>query len=586
MVISDCFEPVVPASAPMSHSVDLVRCKVSGDETSRDSVDRGSRVRVFDTTLRDGQQCPGAGMTFEENLQYAKMACDLRIDVLEAGFPSASKTDFDIVHEIASMAASSPSHSSMKVAALCQLREDQVLKTIEALAPVIPRGLGRLHTYVPVDPSLMPASLGNKASDHKSLVETLYRLVKIAHDAGLEVQFSPEGYSRVGENFDFTTELIRAAVAAGATVINCPDTIGGACSLEGDKYFVKLMQRHAKIIEHEFPHRQITWSVHCHNDYGLAVQNTVNAVFEGPALQIEGCINGIGERAGNASLEQCVMIIKQFGGDKFHTGIASERLQEVSNFVSEFMLPRQPHWPVTGDNASRHSSGGHTNAILRNPLAYQPFDPVAVGKKISLLFGPLSGGNHAKAIIEEHGFRCDDGEKSDIAQFIKDKYSERRKGITDIELMRAYLEYRSPIVLHQVDYARHGEQVSVWIQGSVFGEQLCMQESISGRDSPLAAAKIILQRQFGEFDIVSHRSGSESRGVSARSMSRIVVTMNDTTFEGTAVDNDIEIAAIRALVDAINMAYVATTFANANIESVNELLKPGGVLQKALSRVS
>ncbi len=543
---------------------------------------RSQRIKVFDTTLRDGQQCPGAGMTFAQNLQYAALACELQIDILEAGFPSASKTDFEIVHEISKMVAAE--NRALTVAALCQLREDQVLKTIEALSAVIPRGLGRLHTYMPVDPALMPASLGSKAGEHDELIRNLFRLVKLACDAGLEVQFSPEGYSRVGENFDFTTELIRAAVEAGATIINCPDTIGGACSLEGETYFVRTMEKHARLISSEYPDKEIIWSVHCHNDYGLAVQNTINAVFQGPARQIEGCINGIGERAGNASIEQCVMLIKQFGSGQFLTGVASEQLQKISNFVSEHMLPRQPHWPVTGDNASRHSSGGHTNAILKNPMAYQPFDPVEVGKKITLLFGPLSGGNHAKAIIEEHGFVCKDNEKSTIAQFIKDRYSERRKGITDNELIRAYFDYRRPIVLEQIDYARRGDEVCVWLQGLVFGRGLCMEDKISGKDSALAAVKNILQREFGDFEILSHRSGSDSKGVNANSVSHIVVSADGTTHEGTGIDQDIEISAIKALVDAINIAYVHRHFVQP--PSVNELLIPQTSDEDTLSRAS
>lgn len=541
------------------------------------------QIKVFDTTLRDGQQCPGAGMSFEQNLQFARLACDLNIDILEAGFPSASKADFEIVYEICRMVADE--NRNLTVAALCQLREDQIYRTIESLSPVMPSKRARLHTYMPVDPSLMPASLGSKSANHGELVQQVYKLIKIASDAGLEVQFSPEGYSRVGENFDFTTELIRAAVEAGATIINCPDTIGGACVLEGEKYFVRLMESHSQIIAREYPKHDVTWSVHCHNDYGLAVQNTINAVFQGPARQIEGCINGIGERAGNASIEQCVMLIKQFGAGRFCTGIASEHLQTISDFVHEHMLPRQPHWPVTGDNASRHSSGGHTNAILKNPMAYQPFDPVEVGKKITLLFGPLSGGNHAKAIIEDSGYVCEESEKAAIAQFIKDCYSERRKGITDNELMRAYFEYRRPVVLERIDYWRQGDDVSVQLHGAVFGRGICMEHKFSGKDSALAAVKKILEREFGEFEILSHRSSSDSKGVNARSVSRVVISVENTTHEGTGVDQDIEISAIRALVEAVNIAYVNCRYSNkaSVVNTENNAATPG---DKALSRVS
>jgi 2-isopropylmalate synthase len=437
-----------------------------------------AHVRIFDTTLRDGQQCPGAGMSFENNIAYARLAASLKVDVLEAGFPSASVMDFEIVRAIAeeiTMREDSP-----VIAALCQLRPEQVERTIESLSAAIPRERARVHTYVPVDPALMAASLGDKAGDRNAIIRNVCDLIKMAVDAGCEAQFSPEGYSRMGANFDFVTELIRAAVSAGAAVINCPDTIGGASIMEEDQYFVKHMSRHADIIRVEFPQHDVTWSVHCHNDFGLAVQNSINGVFDGPARQIEGCINGIGERAGNASIEQCIMLIAQFGrqhatggststagsgGHNFYTRCDATRLQEISDFVHHHMLPRQPHWPVTGNNAACHSSGGHTNAILNNPTAYQPFDPRVIGKPVTFIFGPLSGGNHAKAIIEDAGYRCDDNEKAAIAQFVKDKFSQRRKGITDSELMNAYFEYRSPMTVDCVDYAKNDGRAHVILYG-------------------------------------------------------------------------------------------------------------------------
>lgn len=542
------------------------------------------QIKVFDTTLRDGQQCPGAGMDFEQNIEYARLASMLRVDILEAGFPSASSTDFKIVQTIAEEMLHME-HMPI-VAALCQLREEQVIKTIESLAPAIPRGKARLHTYVPVDPELMPASLGRNADNKAGIADDVYRLISMAVAAGMEVQFSPEGYSRMRENFDFVTECIRAAVAAGATIINCPDTIGGACSLEGEDYFVAKMRRHAEIIEREFPDKDITWSVHCHNDLGLAVPNTINAVFDGPARQIEGCINGIGERAGNASLEQCIMIIRQFGerqqgGEPFFTGIAAEKIQAISDFVNQHMLPRQPHWPVSGDNAARHSSGGHTNAILKNPMAYQPFDPSEIGKRITMLFGPLSGGNHAKSIIEDYGYICSDTEKAAIAQYIKDKFSERRKGVTDEELMGAYFEYRKPISIDRIDYGKNANRASVRLHGRFFDRQGEIQEEHLGRDSALAAVKRAIEDKFGFIEILSHQSRSEGAGINANSRSRIVITApNGKQYEGDGVDQDIEVSAMRALIDATNRAYIDQHFSkdgNVNSGSTNSSMNGSAV---------
>ena len=524
----------------------------------------GQHVQIFDTTLRDGQQCPGAGMTFEQNLEYLRLAATLRVDILEAGFPAASNLDFEIVKTICEEALTLPYQPT--IAALCQLREEQIIKTIEALRPAIAVGKARLHTYVPVDPELMPASLG-KANNQSQIVADLFEFVSMAVAAGLEVQFSPEGYSRMNDNFDFVTELFRAAVSAGATVMNCPDTIGGACHIQGADYFVEKMNQHAAIIAKEFPTKNVIWSVHTHNDFGLAVANSINAVFKGPARQIEGCINGIGERAGNASLEQCIMLIKHFGEtarteNPFYTTVCTEAIQEISDFVGINMLPRQPHWPVSGDNAAKHSSGGHTNAILKNPLAYQPYDPKEIGKEISFLFGPLSGGNHAKSIVEAAGYVCQDSEKADIAQFIKEIYSERRKGITDTELMHGYFEFRKPIRLERIDYSRAAAQSSVQISGKFFAAEGDFEETHVGKDSALAAMKKMIAGKFGEFKILNHRSQSDSVGIDAVSISEIIIEVPEgKQFIGKGRDQDIELSAIHALIEAVNHAFIDRHFA-------------------------
>lgn len=405
-----------------------------------------NRIYIFDTTLRDGQQSPGAGMSVENNLRYADYADLLRVDVLEAGFPAASATDAQIVKTIAERMKDK--NSSMIIAGLCQLREAQLIKTMEALQPSLKAKKARVHTYVPVDPNLMQASLGTELANNPSkIVEEVHRLIAIATKAGFEVEFSAEGYSRMANHFDFTTDLFRAAVEAGVRVINCPDTIGGAARIEGEHYFVRHMQQHADIIKKEFPDSDIIWSAHCHNDFGLALDNSIDAVVAGPARQLEGCINGIGERAGNLALEQCVMYFKEFGDKEnrekpYYTNVDVQYLKTVSDFIAENMLPRQPHSPIVGDNAARHTSGGHINAILKNPLVYQPFDPKAIGSDVTFCFGPFSGGNHAKQIIEKHGYTCGDDEKAAIAQAIKELYHDRRKGITDEELIAGYLKIK------------------------------------------------------------------------------------------------------------------------------------------------
>lgn len=522
------------------------------------------QVYIFDTTLRDGQQSPGAGMSWDDNLLYAQYASELGIDVIEAGFPSASNDDFAIVHEIVKNLTAAKSATT--VSALCQLREEQIVRTMEALEPGLAAGKVRLHTYVAVDKTLMQASLGKLANDYAMIVDHVQQYIEMAVKAGFEVEFSPEGYSRCGDNFDFTTDVIRAALSAGARVINCPDTIGGGSRWQGENFFVRLMQRHQEIMAKEFPKQDIIWSAHCHNDLGLALDNSISAVFSGPARQIEGCLNGVGERAGNVALEQCIMVIEQFGKTahpvhEYFTNIKLEKLHGISDFVAKKMLPRQPHWPITGDNAARHTSGGHTNAILKNPLAYQPFDPSIVGNKISFVFGPLSGSNHAKQIIEDNGFHCPEAEKTTIAQSIKDQYATRRKGITDVEVVLGFKRAVSPIKIDKIDYAKDSDGHAVLhIIGQFFSEQ-DVKIAEQGKNSALAALAHAVAKHFPGLEIADYQSKSvNSSSANAECESSIDVSLAEKTFPGIAVDQDINISAIKAYINAVNEAYVVTKY--------------------------
>jgi len=521
------------------------------------------QVFIFDTTLRDGQQCPGAGMNFAENLEYARLAAKVNIDILEAGFPAASQEDYTIVESIAQMYAQMS--SSPKVAALCQMREEQVITTIQSLQSLIPTGRARMHVYLPVDPELMQASLGSYAEDHQQIKADLYRYIRLAIDAGCEVEFSPEGYSRMGDSFDFVTEVIDTAIKAGATIINCPDTIGGACYLQGEDFFVNKMKRHAEIMKQRYPDKDIIWSAHCHNDYGLALTNTMQSIFDGPVTQIEGCFNGIGERAGNVSIEQCIMYLKAFGynnsaNKNFHTTTHSHHIKDISDFVATHMLPRQAHWPISGENAARHSSGGHTNAILKNPQAYQPFDPKEVGKEISFIFGPLSGSNHAQSIIKEHGYLCESSEKIEITQFIKNYFSNRRKGLTDSEFMQAYFAYRAPIKINTYKYRKRAEFTEICIDGVFNKEEKTIHAQSKVGGTAITALHHALENYLSPISIESFRSQSKDKGEEALSISSISISYNNELYTGIGEDIDIEVSALKALVNAVNRAIVHEKF--------------------------
>jgi len=521
------------------------------------------QIYLLDTTLRDGQQSPGAGMSLADNIQYAHIAHQLNIDVLEAGFPAASSTDFAIVTQISHDMASI--QSSMIISALAQMKEAQIVKTMEALSHSVAIHKARLHMYVPVDPHLMAASIGSLADNKQQIITMLGDLVKLAHSSGFEVEFSPEGYSRQGDNFSFVTDLIRAAVSNGATIINCPDTIGGASRYQGESYFINYMAKHKAIIDKEFDNNQVIWSMHCHNDFGLALENTMYGVFSGIATQIEGCINGVGERAGNVALEQCAMIIRQFGTtanahQEYFTNINFKQLKAASDFIAEKMLPRQPHFPIIGTNATTHSSGGHTNAIINNPLSYQPFDPKDIGGEIILVFSPLSGSNHAQSIIVGAGYQCNDNEKIAITQFIKDYYHDRRKGITDTELITAYKKFRAPIIVDNIQYTKNNDYSQLIIEGQLFDKNRQVFH-YSPDESLLVGLNNSLNTYLNtEIIVRDYRSSSRGSDVTALSLSEITVESNGKVFIGKANDYDIEISALKAFIDAANQVYVEQNY--------------------------
>lgn len=511
-----------------------------------------NQVFVFDTTLRDWQQCPWAWMAYEQNLEYAEIANKLGVDVLEAGFPSASKLDFKIVHDIASL------WLNMVICGLCQLRESQVDITIEALKPAWAKG--RLHTYLPVDPELLRASLWEKALDKEALLKNIHNFVSMAKKEWLQVEFSPEWYSRMWDNEGFALDCIRAAAWAWADVINCPDTIWWASKFEGEEYFLNKLKKHVDIIEREFPWNSIIWSCHNHNDFGIATENTMNCVFDWPVRQIEVTINGVWERAWNASLEQCVMIIKNFSKNLF-TWINIKYLKQASDFIDRFMMKRQANLPIIWDNASKHTSWGHTNAVLNNPLAYQPFDPVEVGWAISLIFGPLSWGSHAKSVIEARGFKCEDSEKAEIAQFIKDKYHQRRKWITDDELIEWYIEFKGPIKIDSFSYSKTDQWSVAILNWVVFGKKWTHKKERTWKHSALVALSDLIAESLPWLNIHDYKSLSEKEWEEAACISHIEVRdkqWNWSVWIGR--DEDIEISAMKAYIDAVNRYFVDLNF--------------------------
>ncbi|NPA71995.1 MAG: 2-isopropylmalate synthase [Gammaproteobacteria bacterium] len=339
---------------------------------------------IFDTTLRDGEQSPGASMTKDEKVRIAKQLEKLNVDVIEAGFPAASIGDFDSVYAVASVVKNST------VCALARAVENDIVKAGEAIAPA---QSGRIHTFIATSPIHMEKKLKMTPDE---VVDRAVWAVKRARDFTDDVEFSPEDAGR--SEVDFLCRVIEAVIDAGATTINIPDTVGYNVPDQFGSLFEALIER--------IPNsNKAVFSAHCHNDLGLAVANSLAAVSNG-ARQIECTINGLGERAGNTALEEVVMAVKTrqdiFDVD---TRIVTEEIVTASKLVSNITgFAIQPNKAIVGANAFAHESGIHQDGVLKHRETYEIMRAEDVGWSTNkMVMGKHSGRNAFKTRLEELG---------------------------------------------------------------------------------------------------------------------------------------------------------------------------------------
>lgn len=508
------------------------------------------KIVLFDTTLRDWQQCPWAWIEKDEDyFKYLALAKKTWFDIIEAWFPSASEKEFDRVN-IASHLNSNL--NSPIIAWLCQLRQAQIEKTIRALEPWINNQRSLLHTYFPVDPNLLKASIWENINKDETLKQ-VNDFIKMAVESWMIVQFSPEWYSRVWENFDFCTELIISAIEWGARFINCPDTIWWASRFQWDNYFVRKMIEHKKIIDERFPWNNVIWSLHNHNDYWLAVDNSIEWVVNWIARKVEWTVWWVWERWWNADLLQVVMQMGDLLSDKFDVShINTTSFIEIWNFVSDKVLKIQDHYPIIWNNAFRHTSWWHTNAVLRNPTVYQPFHPKVVWWEINLVFWPLSGWALAKDIIEKKWFICDKNESAKICQYIKDYWSNRYKWITDEELLEAYFSYRSPISIDKYD--------KMWNSITFYWKIFDKENIVLNWKTIFQALKDYIEQNNSEFSVIEFNANSDKSWENSDSISNVKIEIEWQIFEWLWKDNDIEMSSIKALINAYNKYYVEKNY--------------------------
>ena len=373
------------------------------------------RVIIFDTTLRDGEQSPGATMTFEEKLEVADLLDALGVDVIEAGFPIASEGDFEAVAAIAKRV------KRASVAGLARASFKDIDRAGEALKHAV---RPRIHTFVSTSPLHMKYKL---QKEPQQVFEMVTAQVTRARNWVEDVEWSAEDGTRT--EMDFLCRCVEAAIKAGATTINIPDTVGYTTPEEYEHIFRTVRER--------VPNSdKAIFSVHCHNDLGLAVANTL-AGLKGGARQIECTINGIGERAGNAALEEVVMALRTRADVLPYTNnIETSMLTRASRLVSAVTsFPVQYNKAIVGRNAFAHESGIHQDGMLKNALTYEIMTPESVGvSKTSLVMGKHSGRNAFRSKLKELGYELGENALEDAFNRFKD-LADRKKDIFDEDIV-------------------------------------------------------------------------------------------------------------------------------------------------------
>src|SRR3990172_415234 len=347
--------------------------------------DMKDRVIIFDTTMRDGEQSPGASMTREEKIRIARQLERMRVDVIEAGFPAASNGDFEAVRAVANVIKDST------VAGLCRANDRDIGRGIEALKGA---RSWRVHTFIATSPLHMEKKLRMTPDQ---VLEDARNAIRFARKHCPDVEFSPEDASR--SEPDFLCRVLEAVIAEGATTINIPDTVGYAVPQQFGEFVRTLRER--------VPNSdKAVWSVHCHNDLGMAVANSLAAVVIGGARQIECTINGLGERAGNTALEEVVMAMKT-RGDFFpvETRIDTTQIVSASRLVSQITgFVVQPNKAVVGANAFAHASGIHQDGVIKARQTYEIMRAEDVGWTTNkIVLGKLSGRTAFKQRLKELG---------------------------------------------------------------------------------------------------------------------------------------------------------------------------------------
>jgi 2-isopropylmalate synthase len=493
------------------------------------------RVLVFDTTLRDGEQSPGASMTMREKMMLARQLERLRVDVIEAGFPISSEGDFESVRSIAEQIR------TIAIAGLARANKGDIDRCWDAVRNA---AKPRIHVFLATSDIHLKYKLKKTRDEALAIARDM---VAYAKSLCPDVEFSAEDATR--SDLPYLCQVIEAVIQAGATVVNVPDTVGYTIPAE-----------YGETIRYIFSHvpniGRTTLSVHCHNDLGLAVANSLVAIQNG-VRQVECTINGIGERAGNASLEEIAMALRTrkdlFG---IETGIDTREIYPSSSMVTNLTgLMVQPNKAIVGRNAFAHEAGIHQDGMIKEKLTYEIMRPEDVGiKESKLVLGKHSGRHAFRSKYQELGFDLSDAEL-EKAYVLLMKVADKKKELFDEDLIvtvRDALRISPPVFKLKYIQSTGGNQIVATATIVLEKEGNLMQDSATG-DGPVDAAIKAIDRVTGvEGKLIDYTVHSVTGGRDAVGEVFMKVDFGKASFIGKAASLDIVDASARAYVDAVN----------------------------------
>lgn len=504
------------------------------------STTNNDRVVIFDTTLRDGEQSPGASMNLDEKIRIATVLEEMGVDVIEAGFPIASEGDFESVNEIAKLVKNST------VCGLARATKGDIERCAEAVKPAERK---RIHTFISTSPLHMKYKL---QMEPDAVFEKVKESVSFARKFTDDVEWSAEDGTRT--DHDFLRRCVEAAIDAGATTVNIPDTVGYTMPHEFSDLITMLFNTVPNI-------DKAIISVHCHNDLGLSVANSLAAVNAG-ARQIECTINGLGERAGNAALEEVVMALKTRNDlMPYSTGVVSEDIMRASRLVSAVTgFAVQPNKAIVGKNAFAHESGIHQDGMLKNAETYEIMTPESVGLTQSkLVLGKHSGRHAFKEKLKDLGY--DIGENAvevafkgfkDLADKKKDVFDEDIMALVDDHVLRVNdrLQMKSLEILCGTMHQPPKASLEMVIDDET-------KSCNATGDGPVDAAFNAIKELFPHgAKLQLYQVHAVTHGTDAQAEVTVRLDEDGRTVNGQAADTDTMVASVRAYINALNKLLV------------------------------